>query len=167
MSGAQGGGEPFLQLPPAQHAPGCHGHAERLVMAVSSWARAFPGTPQQARAARRFAASLLDGSPFCDDAVVVTSELFTNALLHTDSGKPGGLVIVQVSRWRLGVRVAVTDQGSCKRPVIRDAGLGGELAESGNGLYMVSHLAGRLDWHDDASGRTICAIFGTHPPAQG
>ena len=63
-------------------------------------------------AARRFIAGLLEGSPFRDDAVVVLSELFTNALLHTASGKPGGLVVVQVSRWRHGVRIAVTDQGS-------------------------------------------------------
>ena len=164
MSGGPPGGEPFPRSPVARHAAGSHGRAERLILAMPSWARAFPGTPQQVRAARRFAASLLDGSPFCDDAVLVISELFTNALLHTDSGKAGGLVIVQVSRWLLGVRVAVTDQGSGKRPVIRDAGPCRELAESGHGLYMVGHLAERLDWHDDASGRTIHAILGTRPP---
>ena len=68
--------------------------ADPGALAKPSWARAFPGTPRQVGAARRFVASLLDGSPFCDDAVVVVSELFTNALLHTDSGKPGGLVVV-------------------------------------------------------------------------
>ena len=134
------------------------------VPAMPSWARAFPGTPRQASAARRFVASLLDASPLCDDAAAVVSELFANAVLHTDSGKPGGLVIVQVSRWLLGVQVAVTDQGSGKRPVIREAGPASELAEGGNGLRMVGHLAERLDWHDDASGRTICAILGTRPP---
>ena len=164
VRGGSPGGEPFARSPVARHAAGSHGRAERLILAMPSWARAFPGTPQQVRAARRFAASLLDGSPFCDDAVLVISELFTNALLHTDSGKAGGLVIVQVSRWLLGVRVAVTDQGSGKRPVIRDAGPCRELAESGHGLYMVGHLAERLDWHDDASGRTIHAILGTRPP---
>ncbi len=142
---------------------------ERLLHALPSWARAFPGTAQQARAARQFVAALLTGSPFCDDAVLVLSELFTNAVLHTNSGKPGGLVIVQISRWRLGVRIAVTDQGSSSPPVISDPNACGDHAESGNGLYMVSHLAGRLDWHDDASGRTICAILGRllpeHHPA--
>ncbi|HMH94915.1 MAG TPA: ATP-binding protein [Streptosporangiaceae bacterium] len=128
-----------------------------------SWARAFPGTPQQARAARRFVAALLDGSPFRDDAVIVISELFTNALVHADSGKPGGLVIVQVSRWRLGVRIAVTDQGSAKRPVIRETGPAQEPAEGGHGLYLVAQLAGHLDWHDDTSGRTIHATLGRPP----
>ena len=60
------------------------------VMAVSSWARAFPGTPEQVRIARRFVASLLDGSPVRDDAVYAASELFTNGVRHTASGRPGG-----------------------------------------------------------------------------
>jgi len=138
--------------------------ADPGALAKPSWARAFPGTPRQVGAARRFVASLLDGSPFCDDAVVVVSELFTNALLHTNSGKPGGLVVVQVTRWLLGVRVAVTDQGSAKRPVIGDGGSCQQAAESGHGLYLVSCLAEHLGWHDDPSGRTICAVLGTRPP---
>jgi serine/threonine-protein kinase RsbW len=131
---------------------------------VSSWARAFPGAACQVSTARQFVASLLDGSRFRDDAVLVVSELFTNAVRHTDSGKPGGLVIVQVSRWLLGVRVAVTDQGSVSRPAIRDVGPGGEIGESGNGLRLVSLIAACLDWHDDVSGRTICASLGARPP---
>jgi len=164
MSGGRRGSEPPLHPPEPSQAAGSRSRAEHLVPAIPSWARAFPGTAQQVRAARRFVASLLDGSPFCDDAVIVVSELFTNAVRHTDSGKPGGLVVVQVSRWLLGVRVAVTDQGSGKRPVIHDPGPCPGLAESGHGLYLVGHLAERLDWHDDASGRTIHAILGTHPP---
>ena len=138
--------------------------ADPGALAKPSWARAFPGTPGQVGAARRFVASLLDGSPFCDDAVVVVSELFTNALLHTDSGKSGGLVVVQVTRWLLGVRVAVTDQGSAKRPVIGGGASCEQAAESGHGLFLVSRLTEHLGWHDDPSGRTICAILGTRPP---
>jgi serine/threonine-protein kinase RsbW len=135
-------------------------------MAMPSWARAFPGTAAQVRGARRFVESLLDRSPFLDDAVTIVSELVTNAILHTRSGKPGGLVIVQVTRWRLGVRTAVTDQGSPDSPVIRDSDpcCQPELPESGTGLYLVGHLAERLDWHEEASGRTIYAILGTRPP---
>src|SRR6202050_2122249 len=115
--------------------------ADPGALAKPSWARAFPGTPRQVGAARRFVASLLDGSPFCDDAVVVVSELFTNALLHTNSGKPGGLVVVQVTRWLLGVRVAVTDQGSAKRPVIGDGGSCQQGHARGQRLYPVECLA--------------------------
>jgi anti-sigma regulatory factor (Ser/Thr protein kinase) len=109
-------------------------------------------------------AGLLEGSPFRDDAAVVLSELFTNALLHTASGGSGGLVIVQVTRWRHGVRIAVTDQGSSAEPVIRDPASAGVPAESGHGLYLAAHLAERLDWHDDASGRTVAAILGRPRP---
>lgn len=133
-------------------------------MIRSSWARALPGTSQQVKAARRFVAALLDGSPFCDDAVTIVSELFTNALLHTASGKPGGLVVVQVTRWLLGARIAVTDQGSTNSPVIRHPGRCAELAENGSGLYIVRQLSQHLDWHDDASGRTVHATLGTLPP---
>jgi anti-sigma regulatory factor (Ser/Thr protein kinase) len=149
--------------PEARHAAGlCPG--ESVVLAVPTWARVFPGTLRQVRAARHFVAGLLDGSPFRDDAVIIVSELATNATLHSRSGNPGGLVTVQVTRWRLGVRIAVTDQGSGKRPVVGDSGPGREPAESGHGLYLVGSLAARLDWHDDVSGRTIHAILGSPPP---
>jgi serine/threonine-protein kinase RsbW len=167
MFGGPHGGEASPDSPMAWQAAGSGRCDERLILAVSSWARAFPGTAQQVRAARRFAASLLDGSPFRDDSVIVISELFTNAIVHTGSGKPGGLVIVQVSRWRLGVRIAVTDQGSAQQPVIRDTAAAREPAEHGHGLYLVAQLASHLDWHDDASGRTIHAVLGVPPAAPG
>ena len=111
-------GEQAGATAPAGQEPGGDQH---LIPALSSWGRAFPGVPRQVKVARHFVAALLDGSPLRDDAVIVISELFTNALQHTYSGRPGGLVVVQVSRWRQGVRVAVTDQGSAQRPVIRNA----------------------------------------------
>jgi anti-sigma regulatory factor (Ser/Thr protein kinase) len=166
VSAGHRGGEPAVCPPEARPAAGpCR--AEGLVLAVPSWARVFPGTPRQVRAARRFVAGLLDGSPFRDDAVIIVSELVTNATLHSRSGNPGGLVTVQVTRWRLGVRIAVTDQGSGSRPAVGDSGPGREPAESGHGLYLVGRLAARLDWHDDASGRTIHAVLGTLPADQG
>ncbi len=136
-------------------------------MVMSSWARAFPGTPRQVAAARRFAASLLAGSPLRDDAVTIVSELFTNSVRHSSSGRPGGLVIVQVTRWRHGVRIAVTDQGAATHPVIRHPGHDGELTETGSGLFIVGELSRQLDWHDHTSGRTVHATLGTHPPGQG
>lgn len=133
---------------------------------VLSWARAFPGDASQARAARYFVGSLLHGSPLRDDAMIVLSELFTNALEHTASGLPGGLITVQVSRWRRGVRIGVTDQGSLARPVIRDPAASAEPAENGRGLYLAASLACQLTWHDDTRGRTVSAVLGTPPPGQ-
>ena len=132
---------------------------------LALWARTFPGTPGHVGEARRFVAHLLQGSPFHDDAMLVLSELFTNAVLHTDSGKPGGLVTVLITRWRHGVRIAVTDQGSVSHPSVRDPGADGGLAESGHGLYLAAQVAGGLTWHDDPSGRTIAATLGKAAPA--
>lgn len=152
--------------PPAQQVVARPLPHERLPGTLLSWARTFPGTPQQAHSVRRFVSDLLMGSPLRDDAVTVVSELFANAVLHTGSGKPGGLATLQVSRWRLGVRIAVTDQGADSKPVVYDPAAASEIAESGNGLFMVRCLASHLYWHDDASGRTICAILGQLPPDQ-
>lgn len=44
------------------------------MMPPLSWARAFPGSPGQVRAARLFAGWLLAGSALCDDAIVVVSD---------------------------------------------------------------------------------------------
>jgi serine/threonine-protein kinase RsbW len=161
----RGGGPQALLFRPG-HAADSNGHSPWTALAVSSWARAFPGTPRQVSAARQFVTSMLDGSPLRDDAVVVVSELFTNAVRHTRSGQPGGLVVVQLSRWLLGVRIAVTDQGSALQPVIRNPGSPRKPTDSGNGLYLVSRLSRRLEWHDDASGRTVCAVLGRPLSAQ-
>jgi serine/threonine-protein kinase RsbW len=160
MDAEERGGAPHaLLLRPGQAADSIH-HSTWAALGVSSWARAFPGTARQVSSARRFVTSLMDGSPLRDDAVVVVSELFTNAVRHTRSGLPGGLVVVQLSRWLLGVRIAVTDQGSALQPVIRSPGSYREPIDSGNGLYLVARLSRRLEWHDDPSGRTVYAVLG-------
>jgi serine/threonine-protein kinase RsbW len=166
MDAEQRGSEPHSLPFGSGHAGASDCHSVWLPLAVSSWARAFPGAPRQVRAARQFVASLLDGSPLRDDCVVAVSELFTNAVRHTASGRPGGLVVVQVSRWLLGVRVAVTDQGSPQPPVIRNLGPRRPPADSGNGLYLVARLSARLEWHDDVSGRTVSAVLGRPLSAQ-
>jgi serine/threonine-protein kinase RsbW len=163
VSGASSGGPSLPSRVEGEHSAGLVGGGG-LQSALPSWAKAFPGTPRQVSAARRFVSGLLEGSPFCDDGVMVLSELFTNAVVHTASGKPGGLVIVQVGRWRYGVRIAVTDQGSSSQPIIRDPAEGAEAAENGHGLYLAACLADHLSWHDDPSGRTIAAVLGRLSP---
>jgi anti-sigma regulatory factor (Ser/Thr protein kinase) len=123
------------------------------------WRRTFPGRADQSSAARNFVAFLLAGCPLADDVVSVVAELVANTLRHTRSALPGGLFLVEVRRWRGGVAVAVTDQGSAHEPAMREAD---EMAESGRGLQTVEALASRWGWTGDPSSRTVTAVFNDH-----
>lgn len=128
---------------------------------VMCWRRAFPGRTDQARLVRRFVAFLLDGCRYADDAVQAVAEMAGNAVIHTRSGRPGGVFTVEVRRWNDGLAVSVTDQGG---PVghLRPCGAvdADDLAESGRGLPIVADLATSVTWTGDArEGRTITAVF--------
>ena len=99
--------------------------------------RVFPGASGQVGRARLFVGDVLDGCPVADDAVLLTSELVTNAIAHTASGR-GGKVIVTVYRADTRVRVEVKDDGSDQAPVVHPVG---EARESGFGLGLVELMA--------------------------
>jgi serine/threonine-protein kinase RsbW len=101
--------------------------------------RIFPGTTSQVGRARLFVGDVLDGCPAADEAMLLTSELVTNAIAHTASGQ-GGKVIVTVYRGDTRVRVDVQDDGSDQVPV---AHLAGGARESGFGLELVELMADR------------------------
>jgi anti-sigma regulatory factor (Ser/Thr protein kinase) len=133
------------------------------------WRRDFPGEAAQARAARAFAACLLDGLPTLDDILLVLDELAVNALRHTRSGHPGGRFTVEVHRNPLAVTISVTDQGAPTEPRVRpltDATDPAALTESGRGLFTVAALATAWAWTGTPSSRTVHATFATpasHP----
>jgi|SRR5579859_854597 len=103
--------------------------------------RTFPGRPDQAGVARRFVARVLDGCPAADTAVLLTSELVTNALQHTSTAS-GGTFDVLVWRGRFAACIAVLDDGSDSAPARRERD---PLtpAESGYGLSLVDQLSDR------------------------
>jgi serine/threonine-protein kinase RsbW len=103
--------------------------------------RVFPGRPDQVAQARRFVARMLDGCPVADDALLCASELASNAIRHTRTGRSGKFQVV-VWRGRASVCVAVLDDGSDSRPApAAAAAAAGKLAESGHGLLFVQALA--------------------------
>ena len=99
--------------------------------------RVFPGADSQVGRARLFVWDALGGCPVAEDAVLLTSELVTNAITHTASGK-GGKVMVTVYRADTRVRVEVQDDGSDQAPVVHP---GGQVRESGFGLELVELMA--------------------------
>jgi anti-sigma regulatory factor (Ser/Thr protein kinase) len=113
--------------------------------------RVFPGAVGQVARARLFVGDVLDGCPVADDAILLTSELVTNAIAHTASGR-GGKVIVTVYRADTRVRVDVKDDGSDHAPVAHPVG---EARESGFGLGLVDLIADRWGHCGGRRGRVV------------
>ena len=100
------------------------------------WSRIFPATAEQVHEARQFLATILDGRPAADDALLCLSELVTNAIVHSDSAKPAGQITVRAQLHGSQLRVEVTDQGGPWAAHPSDpAGL------HGRGLVILSRLA--------------------------
>ncbi|MEV6378619.1 ATP-binding protein [Streptomyces sp. NPDC051773] len=120
----------------------------------TKWCRAFPGLPDQVAEARHFVAALLQERGVADDAVLVVSELATNAVRHSLSGSAGGWFLVVVAFRADGVRLEVVDQGGDNVPEMRDVV---SQDNGGRGLWLVSACA--KDWgvKDVPSGRTVWA----------
>lgn len=108
-----------------------------VVTTECAWSRTFPATPDQVPQARRFLAELLAGSAVAGDALVCLSELVTNALCHSRSGRPGGTFTVRAALTGNTLRVAVEDQGGRWAP--RPGASPG--AQRGRGLVIVRQLA--------------------------
>jgi len=96
--------------------------------------RAFAGLPESVAAARAWVSSFVPRSPAADDVALMTSELMTNAVLHSASRLPGGQVTVSVQICDGTVRVDVVDQGAVPPDLTASRGLG-------LGLPLVAVLA--------------------------
>jgi anti-sigma regulatory factor (Ser/Thr protein kinase) len=113
----------------------------------------IPGSPEQVSGTRAFIARTLDRLPGVDRdaATLLTSELVTNAIQHTDSGTPGGTVTVVVIEVPSGVLVEVVDDGSAGTPVVK----GDLYAAEGHGLFLVQQLAAQWGYLRDQAGTTV------------
>jgi len=123
------------------------------------WARRFRGIPASVPEARRFVAGLLTGCPARETLVTCVSELSTNAITHTASGR-GGAFTVEVGLPRDGVaRIAVTDEGGPSFPVIGSLDpMGADLmAEGGRGLALVAACTSRWGYTEAGPGFTVWA----------
>jgi hypothetical protein len=133
------------------------------------WRRVFPGEERQLAALRRWLSSLLPACPARDDVLSVASELGSNAIQHTDSGRDGGWFAVEVTWHHSVVQVAVADCGGAAEPrVIEDP-----AGERGRGLLLVRGLSLRAGFTGDRRGRLAWAHFvwdnpaaAGHPPSR-
>jgi anti-sigma regulatory factor (Ser/Thr protein kinase) len=100
------------------------------------------GRPEQVSVARAFVRQVLGGShPALERVALLTSELVTNSVSHSNSRLDGGTVTVTVQTAADRVRVEVTDDGGPTEPAMcRDD----DLAEAGRGLRLLQAYS--LGW---------------------
>ena len=117
----------------------------------------FPGRLDQVSQARAFAAAFLYGWPRADDAMLLIGELCANAVLHTRSGRPGGMFTLRAMMAGDGLRAEVQDQGS-----EWDGRL--DTAQSPHGLFLLRQVATTCGTRRGPGGWTIWFTLG-HPAA--
>lgn len=119
----------------------------------------IPAEPRQVAGARRFVRRVLRGHARCDDAMIVVSELATNAIQH-GSSRPQDVIRVLVATLPHGnVYLSVTDAGvpghAPRVPATRG------VATSGRGLEIVTALARR--WRvarRHGGGHSVAVVLG-------
>jgi len=117
------------------------------------WRRVFPGHQQELSGLRRWLSSLLPDCPARDDVLSIVTELASNAIRHTASGRDGGWFAVEVTWHESVVQVAVVDSGGTAEPQVIDDPDG----ERGRGLLLVHGLSVRTGFTGDQRGRLVWA----------
>ena len=120
--------------------------------------RTFPGAPAAVAEARRWVRQVLEieaaPADIADTAVLLVSEVATNALTHTDSGHPGGRFVLRVRCGPGRLRVECDDAGSRTGSRPRYV-MSGPEEVGGRGLALLAELADAYGDRADPTGRTI------------
>jgi anti-sigma regulatory factor (Ser/Thr protein kinase) len=151
--------------------------------------QSFPGTPGSIADMRTWARTWLAklGVPgaAAEDAVLVLSELCTNAVLHTRSSRIHGSYLVVLRRGVSMLRMEVTDAGGVSEPRARRHGPRGNgrlgnacppiapdtaladfvVRERGHGLALVEAFTTRWWTRGNPSSRTVGAELPLEPSA--
>ncbi|MFC3985317.1 ATP-binding protein [Streptosporangium jomthongense] len=122
-----------------------------------TWQRNFPGKEISIPIARKWARDLLTGQiagPVLDDVLLLLSEVATNAVTHSNSGRtPGGQVTVRMTHAPGDVHVQVTDDdSSTSAPIVRTPDLD---EDGGRGLWLVNLLATTWGTHRGETTRSV------------
>jgi Histidine kinase-like ATPase domain len=137
-AGLDPGSSPPLPL----RAPGAACHHARAV---------FGGTPGEVSRARAFARQILGPAAALDDALLLLTELCTNAVAHTASGD-NGTFEVTICQGPGMLRVEVCDGGANQVPAPMRSD---PAAGAGRGLVLVDVLAKRWGFCGGRKGRVV------------
>jgi serine/threonine-protein kinase RsbW len=126
--------------------------------------RTFRGVPEQVRVARGWLTQIVDGFAAVDEVLLACSELVANAIMHSESGRPGGYFTVRLAIRADIVRVEVLDEGGPWPGGHGRSGFSGGQAEEdasqcGRGLAIVAAITDAWGIAGDQDGRTAwCEI---------
>jgi anti-sigma regulatory factor (Ser/Thr protein kinase) len=102
--------------------------------------RTYPGTADQPARVRADLAEIAAARPIRDELMLLTSELATNAILHSESGHPGRVFTVRATVYPGDYAwVEVIDEGGTWTTDEHDD-------EHGRGLTIVATVAGDGNW---------------------
>jgi anti-sigma regulatory factor (Ser/Thr protein kinase) len=146
-SGATAPDQGAVSLGPARRGP-----RPAQGAAMTAMRQTFDGTEIQLSQVRRWLEAQLPPSPDRDDLILIATELSTNAVQHTASGR-GGQFTVEIAVHGAVIRVVVTDGGAPTEPRPSDD----PLAERGRGLVVVQALARSTGVLGDRRGRQVWA----------
>jgi anti-sigma regulatory factor (Ser/Thr protein kinase)/lambda repressor-like predicted transcriptional regulator len=135
-------GAPIVPAAPGDETPGPGGARSRVL----------PGRADQVREARAFMRGVLGDCPIADTAMLVRSELASNAVQHSRSARPGGTFTVR-ARVSPGAWVWVEVQDEGGRWAEEKPG----SDERGRGLVVVEEVADYWDIRETGESRVICA----------
>ncbi|MBS2545315.1 ATP-binding protein [Catenulispora sp. NL8] len=115
----------------------------------------LPGSTECIHEARTWVRDTLGENQGVDDAVLVASELATNAIRHSASGRPGGTFTLHVAAFTDRWHVRVDDAGGLSVPRIQT--VDDDHDEAGRGLAMVASLSLRWGVFGDYRARGVWA----------
>ncbi|MFI6455045.1 ATP-binding protein [Streptosporangium amethystogenes] len=107
--------------------------------------------------ARRYVRDLLDGvnHPHADDALLLLTELVTNSVRHSDSGRTSdGRVTIAVARHNGTLHIDVIDAGSTRQHPQVYPGTAPDSG-GGRGLWLVQQLSSAWGWYETPAGRVV------------
>ena len=114
----------------------------------------LPPVAESARTARLFVRLFLDDPvppPIAEIAVLLTSELVSNAVLHAGPHPPNAEIGLRVSTTTQRVRVEVNDHSETS-PTVGD---GAFDKPSGRGMHLINRLASRWGIEPYTHGKTV------------
>jgi anti-sigma regulatory factor (Ser/Thr protein kinase) len=117
---------------------------------LEAWQRlVICGRPEQVSVARAFVRQVLGAShPGTERVMLLTSELVTNSVHHSDSRLDGGTITVTARTAADRVRIEVTDGGGRTAPTLC---CDDDLAEAGRGLRLVEAYSLMWDYYRDGT----------------